>query len=142
VPAGAFAALPPTCLDAPTWYRAHFGNVPIVWDADDDNDGLTRFAEYAFGGQPFNADSQVARIAAEINSGQLQIHYHRRRACTGQLLYTLQSASDLKNWVTLAGTEISVGPASLSGFDDVVFRAQSAISTASPLFIRLAVQMQ
>ena len=141
VPLSAFSALPPTCLDAATWYRAHFGNIPIAWNVDDDNDGLTRFAEYAFGGQPFTADSEVARIAAEITSDHLQIHYHRRSACTGQLVYQLQSSSDLKNWSNLSGTEISVTPSSMAGFEEVVFRMQSAISGGPPLFVRLAVPM-
>ena len=81
VPLSAFAAAVPTCLDAASWYSNNFGNIPIDWNVDDDHDGLTRFAEYAFGGQPFVADSEVGRISTEIITDHLQIHYHRRSAC-------------------------------------------------------------
>jgi arylsulfatase A-like enzyme len=139
VPLGAFAAATPICLEAASWYSNYFGNIPIDWNVDDDNDGLTRFAEYAFGGQPFTADSEVGRIATEIIGDHFQIHYHRRSACAGQLTCQLQFSSDLMNWAPLPGTEISVTPSPLPGFEEVAFRAQSVISAQSPFFTRLLV---
>jgi len=129
-----------TNQSAAAWYRRYFGNAAINWGADDDADGLNRFAEYAFGGQPLIADSQLARIAYVTTNGYFQVKYHRRTTGTHELTYQLQSSSDLKNWSALSGIETSVVPSTtLAGFEDVIFQSQAQIGAASPAFVRLKV---
>jgi arylsulfatase A-like enzyme len=136
--ANLFAA---TNQSAVAWHRRYFGSAAINWNADDDGDGLTRFGEYAFGGQPLISDSQIARITSVAVGGYFQVDYHRRLAGTHELTYQLQSSADLKNWSALAGSEISVVPsANLAGFEEVTFQSQTAISSASPIFVRVEVR--
>jgi len=81
------------------------------------------------------------RIVPEIANGRLQVHYNRRIAGTSELQYVVQSSSDLKTWTTLSGAEISNLPSgALPGFDEIIFRATAAVSSQTPMFVRVAVQ--
>ncbi len=123
---------------AAAWHRRYFGNLPMTWNADDDGDAVSRLGEYAFGGQPHLADSQVARITAEIVTNHLQVRYHRRVAGTHELLYQVQASSDLKIWSAVGGTETSVIPiAGLDGFEEVTFRVSALVPNQAPLFLRI-----
>jgi hypothetical protein len=129
-----------TNQSATAWYRRYFGNAAINWSADDDADGLNRFAEYAFGGQPLIADSQVAHIGYVVTNGYFQVKYHRRITGTHELTYQLQSSSDLKNWSALTGTETAVvSSTTLAGFEEVILQSQAQIGAGSPIFVRLKV---
>jgi arylsulfatase A-like enzyme len=131
-----------TAGSADAWYRRYFGDAPIDWSVDDDGDGVSRLGEYAFGGQPLIPDAQVMQIIPQIVNGHLQIQFHRRTADTTELIYQVQSSSDLVHWSALAGTEISVIPsATLPGFEDVIFRAEQSVSAESPMFVRLTAQL-
>jgi len=125
---------------ANVWHRRYFGDTPISWGVDDDSDGMSRLGEYAFGGQPLLPDPELAHIFPEIASDHLQVHFHRRSSGTHELLYQLQASPDLQSWAALPATEISSNPSGLEGFDDVVWRAQAAVSSGSKMFARLAVQ--
>jgi len=125
---------------ANAWHRRYFGDAAISWGVDDDSDGMSRLGEYAFGGQPLLPDPELARIFPEIASDHLQVHFHRRSSGTHELLYQLQASPDLQSWAALPATEISSNPSGLEGFDDVVWRAQAAVSSGSKMFARLAVQ--
>lgn len=127
-----------TSDSAVAWHRRYFGNEPINWNADDEGDGVTRLGEYAFGGQPWIADSQFAQLVPEIIAGHLHIHFHRRLAGSQELVYQLKRSIDLSNWTILAGTEIS---ATMPGFEDVVFRSDAAIPDQSPVFVRLSSEL-
>jgi hypothetical protein len=123
---------------AAAWHRRYFGNLPMTWNADDDGDAVSRLGEYAFGGQPHLADSQVARITAEIVTNHLQVRYHRRVAGTHELLYQVQSSSDLKIWNAVGGTETSViAIPGLEGFEEVTFRVSALVPNEAPLFLRI-----
>lgn len=130
-----------TNQSAAAWYRRYFGNATVDWNPDDDHDGATRLGEYAFGGEPLIADPQVRQIVPQIVAGHLQVRYSRRLTGTHELLYQCQSSTDLKHWSALPGTEVSVTPsATLPGFEEVVFQAGAAVSSQSPLFMRVAAQ--
>lgn len=100
---------------------------------------MTRLGEYAFGGQPWIADSQVLRVVPEIVAGHLQLRFNRRLTGTHELAYTLQSAADLQAWSTLDGTELSATSSGIApGFEQVVFQAAPTVSGTTPLFVRLS----
>ena len=127
---------------AAAWHRRYFGNAAIDWSADDDGDGANRLGEYAFGGQPQIADPETRQIAAEIVSDHLQLRFNRRLTGTHELIYGYQSSSDLINWTSLAGTELTVSPSVLlPGFEEVTFRAAAEVSGTAPLFIRLSARL-
>ncbi len=122
---------------AVAWYRRYFGDAAVSWNVDDDGDGETRLGEYAFGGEPLIADPDARHITPEIVSDHLQIQYRRRTTGTHELTYRVLSSPDLSSWSPLAGTEISVVPSGVPGFDEVVFRSTTAVSSGSPMFVRL-----
>jgi arylsulfatase A-like enzyme len=131
-----------TADSALAWHRRFFGNATVDWSADDDGDGLTRIGEYAFGGQPWVRDSQVARLAAQIAAGHLQVQFHRRMSGTTELSYELQGSSNMSGWAPLPGTELSVTPSlTLPGFEEVLFQADASVASTSPLFLRLAARL-
>jgi arylsulfatase A-like enzyme len=122
------------------WHRRHLGNAALNWSADKDGDGVTELGEYAFGGQPWISDARCARIVGEIVSNRLQIRFRRRVPGTHELTYQVQRSLDLKSWTALAGTETSTTPDPfLADVEEVIFRAASAVSNESPMFVRVAV---
>jgi hypothetical protein len=121
------------------WHRRYFGNQIINWNADDDGDGVTRLGEYAFGGQPHISDSQVTQIVPQIVADHLQVRFNRRISGTSELVYQVQKSTNLTDWIPLAGTVISATP-STPGFEEVIFQAGTAVSTESPVFVRVALQ--
>jgi len=124
---------------AAAWHRRYFGDAAINWSADDDGDGLSRLGEYAFGGQPWIPDPEVRQIVPQIVADHLQVRFNRRLTGTHELVYQCQSSPDLTDWAPLAGSDISVtASAALPGFEEVVFRAEPAVSNQSPFFLRLA----
>jgi hypothetical protein len=129
-----------TDQSAAAWHRRYFGDSSANWAVDDDGDGMVRLGEYAFGGQPLLADSQLGRVSAELALDHLQVHFNRRNAGTHELTYQLQASPDLKNWGPLPATEISATPSALAGFDEVVVRSQSVVSGVAGLYVRVAVQ--
>jgi hypothetical protein len=121
------------------WHHRYFGNAAINWSADDDGDGKNRLGEYAFGGQPLILDPEVMPIVPEIEADHLQVRFSRRLTGTHELVYGYQSSSDLRNWTSLAGTELSVTPSVLlPGFEEVRFQADGQVSDTAPLYIRLS----
>jgi hypothetical protein len=122
---------------AAAWYRRYYGWSPLSWGTDEDGDGMSRLAEYAFGGQPMLADAGIGLLSASWSSSGLLVGYHRRVVGSHELSYRLESSVDMQNWVALAGTELSAVPSFLAGFEDVSFLAQ--VSGALPLFVRLKV---
>ena len=123
---------------AAAWHRRYFGDAPIVWNADDDGDRMSRLGEYAFGGQPLIPDAAVGRIVPQIVADHLQLQFNRRLPGTHELVYACQSSPDLRNWAPLAGSDILVTTSAvLPGFEDVLFRAEPAVSAQAPLFVRL-----
>jgi arylsulfatase A-like enzyme len=122
---------------AGAWYRRYYGWAPISWTPDEDADGMSRLAEYAFGGQPLIADAKLGLLSADWSNVGLLITYHRRVAGSHELNYQLESSLDMKGWGALVGAESSVIPSLLQGFEDVSFIAQ--VSGSLPLFVRLKV---
>jgi hypothetical protein len=131
-----------TDQSAAAWYRRFFGNSPINWSIDDDHDGASRLLEYAMGGEPSISDPSRMKIFAAIVSGRLQVIYNRRIAGSHELTYQLQQSSDLKTWSSFSSTEISAIPADLDGFETATLRANSPVSSVSPVYIRLTVSLQ
>jgi hypothetical protein len=77
------------------------------------------------------------RVFPQIVNDHMQVQFRRRIAGTTEATYQVKSSSDLMNWGALDGSEISVVPsATHPGFEDVVFRADQAVSDDPPkLFI-------
>ena len=101
---------------AAAWYRRYYGWAQLVGAPDEDADGMSRLAEYAFGGQPLIADAKLGLLSADWSNMGLLITYHRRVAGSHELNYQLESSLDMKNWGALAGAESSVIPSLLHGF--------------------------
>ena len=139
--AGEIAALyAASSQSSAAWHRRHFGNAAITWATDDDNDGVTRLGEYAFGGEPHIADAARSRAVPAIVTDHLQIRFHRRVAGSHELVYQIQQSTDLVNWSPLPGSEISVAP-STPGFEEVTFRVTAATPNTSRLFVRLSASL-
>ncbi len=126
---------------AAAWATRYFGETSPDWNADLDGDGASLWTEYAFGGQPFLADTAAMRISSQIQNGHLLVQYNRRTAGTTDLQYALQSSPDLKSWNTMSGVEISALPSGvLSGFQQVVFQSSAVIAGQNPLYVRVVAQ--
>lgn len=124
---------------AAAWHFRYFGSAIPEWSADDDLDGASRLAEYAFGGQPHLADPELRRVLAQLAGDHLHVIFTRRPSGTHELAYECQSSPDLLNWRSLPGEEIAVTTApSLHGFEQVEFRANPPISSQATLFVRIA----
>ena len=126
-----------TNQSAAAWHRRYFGNAAIDWTDDDNGNGMSRFGEYVFGGQPLIPNAQVMRVFPQIVNDHMEIQFRRRIAGTTEANYQVKGSSDLMNWDALDGSEISVVPsATHPGFEDVIFRADKMVSEEWPkLFI-------
>jgi arylsulfatase A-like enzyme len=139
-PAEIAAVAAATQESAAAWNRRFFGNAPSVWEADDDDDFADRLMEYALGGQPHIPDAEVIKPRPEIVGDHFQIRFLRRLAGSHELTYTVQASPDLADWTTLSVSEVSATPvATPDGFEEVTVRADSPVSTVTPVFIRLRV---
>jgi arylsulfatase A-like enzyme len=131
-----------TNQSADAWAWRYFGAAAVNWNADADGDGASLWTEYAFGGQPWIADSGTLDIVPEIISGQLKLVYNRRIPGTDELVYQVQYSPDLKHWGAVSGTEDSVTPSgALPGFEQVVFTPSLTLSNGTPVFLRVSVQV-
>jgi uncharacterized delta-60 repeat protein len=122
-----------TALDA--WRQEHFGTTSNTGsaadDADPDNDGLTNFAEFAFGLPPLQrAGSELP--AFEYDGAYLSASFSAPAGAGSILLYSAEWSSAL-----LPGTWISI-PDTGTG-NDHVFRIPAA---GTRLFTRYSVKMR
>ena len=111
---------------------------------DSDADGLSNFAEFAFGGDPNLASSagpQPFTQKVQVDGiDYLQYVYQRRINADSVLSYTLQSCEDLSqgNWVDNGHIELTVNPGSMPGYEQVTNRFGISFNTKT--FMRLIVE--
>ncbi len=112
-------------------------------DADPDGDGLTNFAEYAFGSSPNHLDPAPLQARGGSAEKGFTFTYRRRTSALG-LRYRIESSVDLKRWdVPVGGVEILSETAKPDGSTQVEARLIPVPGEdASVLFVRLAVESQ
>jgi hypothetical protein len=132
-----------TNQSAAAWARRYFGDAPINWYADSDNDGAVNLLEYAMGGQPLVSDLPQMSLQAAIVGNHIQVTFPRRIAGTSELFYNIQVSSDLVNWTTLTASQVGTAPlASPPGFEQATYQADTPVDQLSPQFVRLQVGFQ
>ena len=130
-----------TNQSAVAWHRLYFGTDPVVWTADDDADGGPRLLEYALGGQPLLADPNRLSLEARILSDHLQVRFPRRLAGTHELIYTVETSSDLVNWSAQATSEVAVETDPTPGFETAVYQSDHPASSRSAQYLRLKARL-
>jgi autotransporter-associated beta strand protein len=104
--------------------------------ADDDNDGVTNFEEYAFGLLP-NSGSSVNPITSQLNNSTKKFSYTRR---TGSgLTYSVWFSEDLANWTEDTGA--SEGTPVPSGDNETV-EVTLSVLPGDPLPAKLFIQVR
>lgn len=116
---------------------AELGNPAISGEtADYDGDGLNTVLEYAFGGDPRLADADMIGPVLGQDSGYLTLTYTRVLGAS-DLLYALQSSSDLTAWTSALPGQSTVVPAGAT--ERVTLRDSMALTSTPRRFLRLAV---
>ncbi len=130
-------------LAAVAWHRENFGPALVDWAPDDDGDGLTRLAEYAFGKNPYLRDS-VSPVQAGYDraSAKLVMTFPRLISGNHGLLYEAQASPDLQDWSTLTVSETGTAPHALEECLEMVSVETDADSLAEVTqFIRVKVEL-
>jgi hypothetical protein len=123
---------------AAAWHRRHFGGAPIVWMADDDGDGGGRLLEYAFGGQPWIANTAALTINGALAGNRLQVSFPRRVAGTSELTYSMQVSRDLAGWNQLTAALASAIPlAAKPDFELATFQTEATLAQESAQYVRV-----
>ncbi len=80
-------------------------------DGDPDGDGLTNFAEYAFGKEPGNNDTSVPGVVVDgtLAQDQFTLRYERLRVL-GDVALAWETSGDLKNWSPAIPSSDRVAP--------------------------------
>ena len=93
----ALAAATPAATDASLWHYGFFSKPnpsPADWAADIDQDGFSRFLEYALGGSPHVPDRSIAPVIARTPS-TLDFLFNRRRTGLPAAAYIPETTLDL-----------------------------------------------
>jgi hypothetical protein len=126
-------------LTATEWHQNKFGNAPINWTADEDNDGLTRLLEYAFGADPTTDSSAVLPAISRVGSA-IRFTFTRRATGFHDLIYQIESSPSLSSWSPANGlTEVSVTPGPSPDLEKVVLEVTSPVPPG--LFLRLKIRV-
>ena len=108
-------------------------------ESDNDNDGLTAFAEYAIGTDPSVPD-QATLSGAVIslgNDGHLAVTYQQSLTAT-DVTFTIQESTDLQNWSTVPSPILVNEITAPSGLTQEVTQRLAAPLAGSPRrFIRV-----
>ena len=126
-----------TNQSAVAWHRLYFGTDAILWTADGDADGGTRLLEYALGAQPHLADTHRLWVDAGIVSDHLQVRFPRRLAGTHELVYTVESSTNLVGWTAQATSEVAVETNTTQGFETAVYQSDDPVSSRRAQHLRL-----
>ena len=105
---------------------------------DHDHDGLTNFAEYAFGLDPTNgASAQPVISMPNPNTGNFT--YTRRRTSLSGLAHTVWTSSSLSGWTKDTGAIQSIVSSS-GDVETVQVTLSSSLLTNPKLFVRIAAE--
>jgi autotransporter-associated beta strand protein len=107
---------------------------------DDDHDGLTNFAEYAFGLDPKSAAS-VQPITSQLNPVTGAFTYTRRKQALDGLTYTVWYTTDLKvTWTQDTGATQTATAIPGTDKESVSVTLSPGLLNAPRLFLRLRAQ--
>ena len=73
--------------------------------ADDDDDGLNAFLEYALGTDDQSASSGRNAVSAVILDNAAAFTYRQNSAATG-VTFSIETSSDMKNWIDASGLNL------------------------------------
>lgn len=126
------------------WHRANFGPATIDWNADEDEDGAVRLAEYALGKNP-NLTEFSPLITSDFDSAAeiLTMQYRRLVIAQPGVFYTVEASNNLIDWESLTVTESGVaGVAGESEVELVTVEADASAADEPFQFIRLRVGLE
>ncbi|TAE77152.1 MAG: hypothetical protein EAZ84_05140, partial [Verrucomicrobia bacterium] len=119
--------------DYDTWKASN--NLTGGPDDDDDHDGLSNFAEYAFGLDPQGASSANA-IVTPLNTATGTFSYKRRKQSTSGLSYSIWYSTDLNSWTKDTGA-IEESPAINGEVETVPVAISSGLLNNPKLFLQV-----
>ena len=119
--------------DYDTWHAAN--NLTGGSQGDDDHDGLTNFAEYAFGLDPKNGGSSIPYLS-HPNPTTGALSYTRRKASLTGLNYTIWYSTTLGTWTKDTGATEGI-PIVNGNLETVPITLSSSLLTNPKLFIRV-----
>jgi autotransporter-associated beta strand protein len=127
-------------ITSPSDYDAWKDANQIVGGAndDDDHDGQSNFAEYAFGLDPTNPSS-LEPIIAQVDPSTGILSYTRRKVSLTGVTYSVRTSTDLTNWITDSGAVQSV-TASAGDVETVQVTLSPSIPPKPKLFVRISTQ--
>lgn len=67
-------------------------------DGDDDGDGVSNLAEFAFGGNPLEPADKGYNVTTNVSPFGLNFTYPVLAKRNNGLVYTIESSRDLFNW--------------------------------------------
>jgi hypothetical protein len=113
-----------------------------AFNADPDADGVTNFAEWAFGGDPAAADPFIASLTGVqvTATHDFQFTYQRlMNAANYGLRYRYFVSRDLNSWTEITPTQVSAATnEDYAGYEVVTLQLpSSAIAGANKLFLRV-----
>jgi len=115
-------------------YSTWASSCGVVGGPDDNTEGLSHFAEYAFGLDPTRSGALMPIVSPITQSGVFT--YTRRRPALSDLTYAIQISSDLVIWTRDAGASQVAGSANAKDVETVVVRLTERPGTAK-LFVRV-----
>jgi len=122
--------------DYTTWANSFLPNNDVSNPAgDNDHDGLTNFAEYAFGLSPISGSS-ANPISSPLDKSTGRFSYTRRNpALSTGVSYRYEYSIDLGSWATL--TPDATSSDSGSPTETVTVTVPSGLLTNTTLFVRV-----
>ncbi|MCU0796083.1 MAG: DUF6055 domain-containing protein [Akkermansiaceae bacterium] len=105
-------------------------------EADDDHDGLSNFAEYAFGLAP-DQGSSVQVILTPLDRATGSFSYQRRKPSLTGLTYRVWTSTNLSDWTEDTTASQTATDIPNSDHQSVVVFLTSALETPERLFIRV-----
>jgi len=120
------------------WEAAVLSGVGADPNADEDGDGLTTLAEYLYGLDPRNANSNRP-IVSPLNPSTGEFEYSRAAKKIDGVTYRVETSSDLVNWTEQVGATESLSQANANSEVVKVTLSPALISANSRLFVRVSV---
>jgi len=127
-----------TNQSAAAWYHRYYGDATLNWTALD-SAGHPRLLDYAMGVEPWTSTASELAIQCAVVTNYLQVQFPRRVAGTSELIYLLQSSTDLTHWFPWNVTELAASPLAEPGVEEAMF--ESPVSQTNATFIRLNVSL-